>query len=60
MMNNAPFPDLRCEHLAKTVSPETQHLAADIDAALEQQVLDMAQRQRAPDIHHRREADNFA
>jgi len=32
---------------------------ADIDAALEQNVLDLAQRQRIPDIHHHRQADDF-
>jgi len=31
----------------------------DVDAALEQQVLDLAQRQRIPDVHHHREADDF-
>ena len=32
---------------------------ADIDIPLEQQVLDLAQRQRVPDIHHHREADDL-
>ena len=57
MMNNAPFPDLRCEHRAEPVPPEPYRLMADIDTALEQQVLDLAQRQRVPDIHHHREAN---
>jgi hypothetical protein len=43
MMNTAPFPDLRGEHRTKTVPPETHRLVADIDTALEQQVLDLAQ-----------------
>ena len=41
------------------VPPEPYRLVADIDTALEQQVLDLAQRQRVPDIHHHREANDF-
>ena len=59
MMNNAPFPDLCGEHRAEPVPPEPYRLVADIDTALEQQVLDLAQRQRVPDIHHHREANDF-
>ncbi len=32
---------------------------ADIDAALEEEVLDLAERERVADIHHHREADNL-
>jgi hypothetical protein len=32
---------------------------ADVDAALEEQVLDLAQRQRIADIHHHHEADHL-
>ena len=59
MVLNAPFPDLRGEHRAEPVPPEPYRLVADIDTALEQQVLDLAQRQRVPDIHHHREANDF-
>ena len=59
MVLNAPFSDLRREHRAKTVPPEPYRLVADIDTAFEQQVLDLAQRQRVPDIHHHREANDF-
>jgi hypothetical protein len=59
MMNNAPFPDLCGEHRAEPVPPEPYRLVADINTALEQQVLDLAQRQRVPDIHHHREANDF-
>ena len=31
----------------------------DIDAALEQDVLDLAQRQWVPDVHHHRETDDL-
>ena len=30
---------------------------ANIDAAFEQQILDLAERQRVPDIHHHRQTD---
>ena len=59
MVLNAPFPDLRGEHRAEPVPPEPHRLVADIDTALEQQVLDLAQRQRVPDIHHHRQADDL-
>jgi len=59
MVLNAPFPDLRGAHRAEPVSPEPHRLVADIDTALEQQVLDLAQRQRVPDIHHHRQASDF-
>ena len=32
---------------------------ADVDAALVQQVFDVAERQREPDVHHDRQADDF-
>ena len=51
--------DLRGEHRAEPVPPEPYRLVADIDTALEQQVLDLAQRQRVPDIHHHRQADDL-
>jgi hypothetical protein len=31
----------------------------DLDAALVQQVLDIPQRQRIPDVHHHRQADDL-
>ena len=34
-------------------------LMADVDTALEQQILDLSQRQWVADIHHHREADDF-
>jgi hypothetical protein len=32
---------------------------ADIDAALAKNIVDLAQRQRTPDVHHHREANNL-
>jgi hypothetical protein len=34
-MMNASFPDLRSEHGAEPVPPETNSFVADVDAALE-------------------------
>ena len=56
---DAPFPDLRGEHRAEPDPPEPNCLVADIDTPLEQQILDLAQRQRVPDIHHHREAGDL-
>jgi len=56
---NAAFPYLRGEHRTKPVPPEPHRLVADIDAALAKNILDLAQRQRIPDVHHHREANNL-
>lgn len=42
-------------------SQTRRHLGfmADVDVSLLQQVLDIAQRQREPDIQHHRQADNL-
>ena len=42
-----PLPsDLAGEHRTEPVPPKPHRLVADVDAALEQQILDVAQRQR--------------
>ena len=41
------------------MAPEPHRLVADVDATFEQQVLDLAQRQRITDVHHHREADDL-
>ena len=56
---NTPLPDLGGKHRTEPVPPEPHRLVADVDAALEQQILDLAQRQRIPDVHHHREADHL-
>ena len=43
---DAPPPDLGSKHRAETVTPETDRLVTDVDAAFEQDVFDLAQRQR--------------
>ena len=54
---NAPLTDLGGKHWSEPVPPETHRLVAYIDAAFEQQILDLAQRQRIANVHHHREAD---
>ena len=58
-MLNAPFADLRGEHRAEPVPPQPYCLMANIDAALEQDILNLAQRQRVANVHHHREANNL-
>ncbi len=44
--------DLGGEHRPKPVPPEPDSLVADVDPALGQQILDVAQRQRVSHVHH--------
>jgi hypothetical protein len=59
MVLNVPFSDLHGKHRAKTVPSEPYRLVADIDASFIKKILDLPQRQRIPDIHHHRQADNL-
>jgi hypothetical protein len=52
-----PSADLRSEHRPEAVPPETDCLMADVNAAFEKDVLDLAQRQRIANVHHDRETD---
>ena len=56
---NTPFSDFRGEQRAEPVPPEPHRFMADLDAALMQEVLDVAQGQREPDIHHDCQADDL-
>jgi len=56
-MINAPLSDLRGEHGTEPVPPEPYRLVANVYAALEQQVFDLAERQWIAHVHHHREAD---
>ena len=58
-VTNAPHSDFRCKQWADPVPPEPYSLAANIDTAFEQEIFDLAERQRIADIHHRREADHL-
>jgi hypothetical protein len=44
---------------AKPVPPEPDDLVADVDPALGQQILDVAQRQWASHVHHHGQTDDF-
>ena len=55
-----PLPtDVGGEQRPKPVPPVPHRLAAEIDPALEQQVFDVAQRQRKPHLHHYHQADDL-
>jgi len=53
-----PPPDLGGKHRPKPVPPEAHRLVANIDPPLEQQILNVAQRQRVADVQHYRRADH--
>ena len=52
-------PDLRGKQRTKAVPPIPHGLIADLDAALEQEIFDLAQRKRIADIQHHREANDL-
>jgi hypothetical protein len=58
-VSNPTSSNLACEHRAKTVPPKPHRLVADVDPALEQQVLDVSQAQWETGIHHYHEADHL-
>ena len=58
-LRDAPPADLGGEHRAEPVPPEPDGLVADVDPALGQQILDVAQRQRVSDVHHHDQADDL-
>ena len=45
--------------LGQTVPPEPDRLVADVDPALGQQILDVAQRQRLSHVHHHDQTDDL-
>src|SRR5215467_7620164 len=51
--------DLGGEHRAKPVPPKPDRLVANVDSALGEQILDVAQRQRAPHVHHYHQANDL-
>ncbi len=56
---NAAFPKLSCKQGTKAIPPVPHRLVADVDATLEQNVFDLAQRQRIADIHHHGQPDDL-
>ena len=51
--------DLGSKHRAKPVRPKPDRLMADVDPALGQEILDVAQRQRVLHVHHHDQTDHF-
>ncbi|GAB5457866.1 MAG: hypothetical protein Hens3KO_08960 [Henriciella sp.] len=47
--------NLACEDWTKPVDPKPHTLMAEIDPSLMEEVFDIPQRQRKPNIHHHRE-----
>lgn len=47
------------KHRSELVPPHPDRLVADIDPALEQQVLDVSQRQRETHVHHHYQPDHL-
>ncbi len=58
-MTDTPLSDLGVKHRTKPVPPKPHRLVTNVDAALEQQVFDLAQRQWIADVHHHGEADDL-
>jgi hypothetical protein len=56
---NPTAADLASKHQAKSVPPEPDHLMANVDAALVQQVLHITKRKWEPDVQHHRQADDL-
>ena len=54
-----PPPDLASEHRSNPIPPVPQRLVADVDARFEQNVFNLAQRQRIADVQHHREANDL-
>ena len=59
MCSDSSLADLGGEDWAKPVPPEPYRLVADVDPALGQQILDVAQRQRVSHVHHHDQADDL-
>src|SRR5271163_1037547 len=51
--------DLGRKHWPKPVPPETDGFVANVDPALGQEILDVAQRQRVSHIHHHDQTDDL-
>src|SRR5208282_3343449 len=56
---DASLTNLGSEHWAKPVPPQPDGLVADVDPALGQQILDVAQRQWVPHVHHHHQTDDL-
>ena len=59
MTLNPALADLGCKQRTEAVPPVPHGLVADVDATLRQQVFDLPQRLREPNIHHYSEPDDL-
>jgi transposase InsO family protein len=57
MMNPSPA-DLGSKQRTEPIPPEPHGFVADIDAALKQDVFDLAQRNRVTNVHHHRQLND--
>ena len=51
--------DLRAEHWAEPIPPESHSLATDVVATFKQHIFDLTQRKQITEVHHHREADDL-
>ena len=51
--------DVASKHRAKSFPPQAHSLMADVDATLEQQILDVPERKREADVHQHYQADHL-
>jgi hypothetical protein len=58
-VRDALLSDLGSKHRTKPVPPKPDRLMADVDPALGQQILDVAQRQWVSHIHHHHQTDDL-
>jgi len=58
-VRDASLTNLGGEHRAKPVPAEPDGLVADVDPALRQQILDVAQRRRVSPVNHHDQTDDF-
>lgn len=56
---NSVSSDLSREHWAKSVPPEPNCFMAYVDATFVQKIFDVAERERKPNVHHDRQADDL-
>ena len=56
---HALAPNIAGKHWPEPVPPEPHGLVTHVDAALEQQILDVAQRQWEPDVYQHDQPDDL-
>ena len=59
IMSPSLAPDVGREHWPEPVPPKLHSLVTNVDPAFEQQILDVTQRQRIPDVQHHCHPDHL-